>query len=121
MKLSKRGWVVALGAITAIALSIGLSSVASGSDSVPSWVNSDGTVDTSKMPARMPMLDSRGNVMGYVKTSDLNAPPRGRGKDPKTITVYAGKTGTKVVKQLPFGSAPDGGVGPAPVISSRQR
>jgi hypothetical protein len=59
--------VVAL-ASTAVALSlaIGLTAIAvaeTGEPSPPSWVKPDGTVDTSKLPSRMPMVDSNGDLV----------------------------------------------------------
>jgi hypothetical protein len=114
--------IIVFGVIGALALVVGLTEFATGSDSPPrpAWVDANGRVDTSKMPARMPVLNSHGDVAGYINTSDLNASPQGPGKDRTSIPIFAAPTGSKRTgKDLVTGAPPEGGPpGPAPVAAS---
>lgn len=41
----------------------------------PPWARPNGTVDESKLPLSVPLLDERGNVVGEVDTAELFGPP----------------------------------------------
>jgi hypothetical protein len=41
----------------------------------PSWVRLDGTVDLSKVPARIPRVGGHGQVIGYVSKAELFGSP----------------------------------------------
>ncbi len=44
----------------------------------PGWLNPDGSIDASRWPSSMPLLDSSGQVVGYVNPDTyVNANPSG--------------------------------------------
>jgi hypothetical protein len=68
---------IALTAIAAIAvfgLGFGVTAIAL-DDGNPAWVDSEGRVDPARMPAMVPVENSAGKVVGFVRSADLNAPP----------------------------------------------
>ena len=73
-----------------LTLVVGIAAVLSArSDTVPStppppppWVSPDGTVDLSKVPDRMGVVDRNGQHVGYVDGKDLLGPPPPLGTAP---------------------------------------
>jgi hypothetical protein len=55
---------VIIGFVALMALTGITSAVIAAGPSVPAWVNPDGTVDQSKLPSEIDLLDCQGNVVG---------------------------------------------------------
>src|SRR5690606_38200190 len=45
------------------------------SPQVPEWIDGDGRIDMSKAPLQMPLVNSTGDIVGYIDTAILMAPP----------------------------------------------
>lgn len=104
--------------MAAVALAVGLSSFAfgSGEPPQPAWVGPNGVVDWSKVPARMPIANSHGKIIGYVNKEDMFTPP---GHDQNPITIYKGPTGTQVTGLTTRrGDPPIGGPRVDPIVTS---
>ena len=41
----------------------------------PDWVNEDGSIDMTKVPEKLPLLDRNGDVCGYISRDELFAAP----------------------------------------------
>lgn len=58
--------------LAAIAVVFSVASAqAEGPPPPPPWVNADGTVDHSRMPDQIPVLNSRGEVVDHIRTEQL--------------------------------------------------
>jgi hypothetical protein len=67
---------ISAGVIGATVIFAGIAQAGGGEDSSvtpppPPWMNQDGTVDVTQIPAEVPLLDSNGEVCGYVSRDEL--------------------------------------------------
>src|SRR2546430_8977438 len=70
----------------------------------PPWVDSQGRVDISKMPARMPVAGHTCEIIGYVNTADLRGrDPQGPGNDPTSIPLFSTATSPEPSGTFPIG------------------
>lgn len=67
----------------------------------PPWADENGVVDSSKMPARIPLVGPNGNIVGYIKKADLRADPPGIGNPEPPIPVYPDETSEQATGTLP--------------------
>ena len=119
MKMTRNKIVAIITVAGALAAVIGLSSFALGDSSPPDppWINpTTHGIDVTKMPARMPVANSQGVVIGYVNTKDVMVGP---GQDPPSIPLFRGPSGTTTTgKFWKRGAPPEGGPSVAPIITS---
>jgi hypothetical protein len=95
------------GAAVVLVGGIAVSGAIAGSDTPPArpgYVDANGRVDVSKMPRRVPALDSSGKTIGYVNTTDLFADAKGAGEDATSLALYDDERSDKPNgKRLPVG------------------
>lgn len=99
---------LAVGAMTVLGLAIGVGFAQSDSASEPvpprpPWVAADGTVDLSKMPTSVGVLDSNGKPLLDKDGKEVRVNPRNLRPPLPAGPVQAGDSGIKGVAPLPGG------------------
>lgn len=73
--LHRRPVLIAAAAIVGLGAATSATSPGDAPAPPPPWVDEDGTVDLSEVPARLPVSGPDGEVVGYIDSAALFAPP----------------------------------------------